>query len=219
LKAIQEKKTIKEIFKELWLKYGDYNKCIEELKKVGINTTKDYLKVLRRRLNLPEKHEIIFSRKCFYCNNPAERISYKFSTTSEPIAICKKCYNKLHSKEMYKKHKIKIIRRHSAFIKLKRFYLGSTVCPICGAKGYLVAEFSEWLPTKHKIGPYFFIGHQYYTKYGRRRRSFICRIGKNQDLFEKYSHLLPLCNCKKCRIKRGEINGSNTERENDRRDI
>jgi hypothetical protein len=208
LKAIQEKKTIKEIFKELWLKYGDYNKCIEELKKVGININLKYLTVLRCRLNLPERHKIIHSKKCFYCNNPAERFSYRFSTTSEPIAICKKCYNKLHSKEMYKKHRIKILRKLSAKIRGIRIYIKPIICPICNRYGYLIAKYNKRITTGHLVGPYFFVEHQIY--HSGKRISFICYIGKDENFIEKYSQYLLLCNCEKCRIKRGEINGSNT---------
>jgi hypothetical protein len=217
LKVIQEEKTIKEIFKELWLKYGDYNKCIEELRKIGINASLKYLISLRCRLNLPEMREIILSRKCFYCGKNAEKITYKYSTISEPIAICEKCYNKLHSKEMYKKHRIKILRRQISRMKHIKIYIEPITCPICNRYGYLYAGYNKWIPTGHLVGPFFVVAH--ITYYKNKQISFICNIGKDENFIEKYSQYLPLCNCKKCRLKRGEINGSNTERENNRRDI
>ena len=232
MKAIQEKKTIEEIFKELWLKYGDYNKCIEELRKVGINASLKYLIVLRYRLNLPKMREVFLSRKCFYCGKNAEMI-FGFQKSKNPIPVCKKCYNrenskifrkkhpdyyKIRYKRYYKKHRIEILRKHSAYVKSRRFYICPMICPICGAKGYLIAFFMERLTTKHKTKPYFYILHHIY--HGKKKpTSFTCYIGKDEELYDKYFHLLPLCNCKKCRLKRGEINGSNTERENNRRDI
>jgi hypothetical protein len=96
LKAIQvsKEKTIKEIFKELWLKYGDYEKCFEELKKMGIDITIDYLQGLRYRLNLPKKHDVLLkNKKCFYCNNPAE-ILFGLRRFNNPIPICRKCYSR-----------------------------------------------------------------------------------------------------------------------------
>ena len=57
MKVIRKEKNerVKEIFKENWLKYGDYKKCIEEFKKIGINITIKYLRKLRCILNLPKK--------------------------------------------------------------------------------------------------------------------------------------------------------------------
>jgi hypothetical protein len=224
---ISKKGKIKEAFKEFWLKYGDYKKCLKELKNIGIDTTKGYLRHLRFALNLPKMHDILLkNKKCFYCGRSAEVISFRCSPTSKAIPICKKCYKressrvfgkehpdrkKIESKKYYKKHRLKILRKISAYTKIRGFYIGQTICPICGAKGYLSACFREWLPTKHKTGPYFFVGHRIY--HNGKPISFICNIGRNEELYDKYSHLLPLCNCKKCRLKRGEINESNTEEE------
>jgi hypothetical protein len=230
LKAIQKEKSekIKEIFKELWLKYGDYKRCVEEFKKIGIDITIKYLRKLRCILNLPKKHVLLKNKKCFYCGKTAERITYKCSPIPEPISICKKCYlreksrifrkehpnsEKLAHKKYYKKHRIEILRKRSALLKSRVFYICLTICPICGTKGKLNAQFIEWLTTKHKTGPYFFISHRYYDMHEKREKSFVCYAGKDQKLFKKYSHYLPLCNCKKCKLKRGEINESNTEEE------
>ena len=217
MKAIQEKKTIKEIFKELWLKYGDYNKCIEEFKKIGKNPSYRYLEALRSNLNLPKMREIILSRKCFYCGRNAEKITYEYSPTSEAIPICKKCYKKLEFKKRYKKHRKELLRKDILSKKTIRLYIGKEICPICMKEGYLRIQYQKWISTGHLIGPYFVIEHQLY--YNGKEKIIICWIGKNQDFIEKYSQYLLLCNCKKCRLKRGEINGSNTERENNRRDI
>jgi hypothetical protein len=104
LKAIQvsKEKTIKEIFKELWLKYGDYNKCVEELKKIGIDITIDYLRELRRKLNLPKRHDVLLkNKKCFYCGKNAEKI-FGLRKSDNPIPVCRKCYRR-ESLRIFKK--------------------------------------------------------------------------------------------------------------------
>jgi len=104
MEVIQKEKTIEEIFKQLWLKYGNYEKCIEELKKIGIDITIDYLRELRYRLNLPKKHDVLLkNKKCFYCNNPAE-ILFGLRRFNNPIPICRKCYSRENSRIFKKKN-------------------------------------------------------------------------------------------------------------------
>jgi hypothetical protein len=97
MEVIQEYKKneiIKEIFKENWLKYGNYEKCVEELKKMGIDITIDYLRRLRHELNLPKRHDVLLkNKKCFYCNNPAEKI-FGLRKFDNPIPVCRKCYRR-----------------------------------------------------------------------------------------------------------------------------
>jgi hypothetical protein len=213
LKAIQKKKSekVKEIFKENWLKYRDYEKCIEELKKRGISVSYKYLTVIRKKLNLPRQREFLKNKKCFYCNNPAEKISHKFSSTSKPIFLCKKCYQKIYWKRIYEKHRIKILKKFKIKLKQLTIYLGGIECPKCLNHGLLQAIIEKVVSTGHIVGAYFEVVHQYYIN-GIRKYS-ICYIGKNEDLEKRIPRYLLECNCKKCKLKRGEINGSNTKEE------
>jgi len=59
-------------------------------------------------------------------------------------------------------------------------------------KRKIKSQFIEWLITKHKTGPYFFISHRYYDMHEKREKSFVCCAGKDQKLFEKYSHFFTI---------------------------
>ncbi|MFH7860346.1 MAG: hypothetical protein QXR03_05065 [Candidatus Aenigmatarchaeota archaeon] len=58
-----KKKALEKAFKKFWLKYANYDKCIEKLKKIGFNVTKGYLMNLRIKLKLPEMREILLRHK------------------------------------------------------------------------------------------------------------------------------------------------------------
>jgi len=106
LKAIQvsREKTIEEIFKENWLKYGNYRKCFEELKKIGIDTTEDYLRKLRFKLNLPKRYDILLkNKKCFYCGKNAEAL-FGLRKFDNPIPVCRKCFHRERSRIFRKRN-------------------------------------------------------------------------------------------------------------------
>ncbi|MEM2178771.1 MAG: hypothetical protein QW272_08150 [Candidatus Methanomethylicaceae archaeon] len=206
MELVQKKKTLEEAFKELWLKYADYNKVFEELKNIGFTYSYEYVKTLRSRFNLPKKRDIIKSKKCIYCGKNAEITSRRYSPTSILIFLCRKCYDKIHCKRKYEKHRIKILKRRKLQVKNFMIYLGKIECPKCLKHGYLLAHFSKVISTGHIMKPLFKVMHQHYS-HGRLYK-VLCHIGRNEELENKVPAYLLECNCKKCRIKRGEINES-----------
>jgi hypothetical protein len=207
LKAIQKEKSekIKEIFKELWLKYANYEKCIEELEKIGIKRKKKTLESLRCDLKLPKMYELLLkNKKCFYCGNNA-KIMFglrrgKHSPKST-IFVCMKCYKREETRirrsepeykekrkieyiKYYKKHKNEILRRHKAQYKSFWIYLGKIICKKCLKDGYLLAHFKKTVSTGHIIGPWFYVNHQYCTN--GKRHSVYCYIGKDEDLERRF---------------------------------
>ncbi|MEM2928709.1 MAG: hypothetical protein QXP60_07085 [Nitrososphaerota archaeon] len=222
---VEQKKTLKEAFKELWLKYTDYDKCIKELKKIGFKTTKGYLKTLRIYLKLPKMYELIIkNKKCIICGKKAEVIfGFKHGKYSPKTftLLCKKCYYKEYSKTFrkinpnyakirckryYKEHKIEILKKLKAVHKQISIYLGEIDCPICLKHGSLYAHFIKRLSTKHVTGPWFLVNHQYYIN--GKKHVVSCYIGRNKNLERRISPYLLECNCKKCRLKRGKTNES-----------
>jgi hypothetical protein len=194
-------KGMGQVFKKLWLKYGDYKKCLKELEKLGYKTNINSLKRLRYYYKLPLYRSLFLkNKKCYFCGKKATKIIGlrkldKF--VNKRLPICRKCANRLFFKRRYHKDPKKYIFKRKKEYKNIHIYLGRVICPICLRKGSLWATARLWLKTKHIIGFWFKVHHEHFKP---RRYDEICYLGRDKELEKKIPPYLIEREVKKCLI-------------------
>jgi hypothetical protein len=173
---------IGEIFKELWLKYGNYEKCIKELEKLGYKTSYASLRRLRYYYKLPSYRSLFLeNKKCYFCGNKATEI-IGLKKLDKRLPACKKCANKFYFKRRYYKDPREYILKRKREYKNIHIYLGRVICPKCLRRGSLRACAKLWLKTKHIIGFWFKVHHEHFKP---KRYDEICYIGRDKELEKK----------------------------------